>query len=184
MPKALPEKCRLCAKLPAIDAKKLHGTEGDNCWDARVCPNRRSYARHRDRRNQQRNQQRWIQQGRIAVKLTDEPLTDTVITQLRDQTGLTQIQFETTLPDVGYSAVLQVYRRAVDAPLVAIAGEVWRGREKVAEIAPIACATLTPRQVEIYVERLLKKLTEIYGIRKFAALEEHAPEAYQLRRSY
>jgi hypothetical protein len=37
--------------------------------------------------------------------------------------------------------------------------------------------TLTPRQVEVYVERLLKKLGELYGIRKFAALEELAPQS-------
>lgn len=69
------------------------------------------------------------------------------------------------------------YRRAVDAPLVAISVKVWRGRQKEEDIAPIACVTLTPRQVEIYVERLLKKLGELYGIRKFAALEELAPQS-------
>jgi hypothetical protein len=181
MPKTLPEKCRLCAKLPAIEAKQLHDEEGDRCWDSRVCPNRRSYARHRDRRNQQRNQKRWAQQGRITVQLTDQPLDEATITQIREHPGIKQIQFETQLPDVGYSAVLQVYRRAVDAPLVAISGEVWRGRIKEADIAPISCATLTPRQVEVYVERLLQKLTELYGVRKFAALEELAPQACSLQ---
>lgn len=181
MPKSLPEKCRLCAKLSAIEAKQLHGVEGDDCWDSHRCPNRRSYARHRDRRNQQRNQQRWAQQGRISVQLNDQPLTADGITQIREHSGMKQIQFEPELPDAGYSAVLQVYRRAVDAPLVAIAGEVWLGRTKEAEIVPISCATLTPRQVEIYVERLLKKLSELYGIRKFAALEELAPELYSLQ---
>ena len=109
--------------------------------------NRRSYARHRDRRNQQRNQKRWAQQGRITVQLTDQPLDEATITQIREHPGIKQIQFDTQLPDVGYSAVLQVYRRAVDAPLVAISGEVWRGGQKEADIAPISCATLTPRQV-------------------------------------
>jgi hypothetical protein len=181
MPKALPEKCRLCAKLPAIEAKQLHGEAGDDCWNSRVCPNRRSYARHRDRRNQQRNQKRWAQQGRITVQLTDQPLDGETIAEIRDHPGVKQIQFDTELPDVGYSAVLQVYRRAVDAPLVAIAGEVWRGGQKEANIAPISCATLTPRQVEVYVERLLQKLTELYGVRKFAALEELAPQSCPLQ---
>ncbi|MBW4542244.1 MAG: hypothetical protein KME43_24375 [Myxacorys chilensis ATA2-1-KO14] len=180
MPKSLPEKCRLCAKLPATEAKQRHGVEGDGCWDSRVCPNRRSYARHRDRRNQQRNQKRWAEQGRITVQLDDDPLAADTLAQIRQHSGMKQIQFETELPDAGYSAVLKVYRRAVDAPLVAISGEVWCGRIKEAEIVPIACATLTPRQVEIYVERLLKKLSEVYGIRKFAALEELAPELYSL----
>ncbi len=181
MPKPLPEKCRLCAKLPATEAKQLHGIEGDSCWDSRVCPNRRSYARHRDRRNQQRNQKRWADQGRIPVQLNDQPLGADEIAEIRSHPGVKQLQFETELPNVGYSAVLQVYRRAVDAPLLAIAGEVWRGREKEADIAPISCATLTPLQVEVYVERLLKKLGDLYGIRKFAALEELAPQSCPLQ---
>ncbi len=149
-PKLLPEECRLCAKLPATEAKQLHGVEGDSCWDSRVCPNRRSYARHRDQRNQQRNQKCWTDQGCITVQLTDEQLATDTIAEIRAHPGVKQIQFETELPDGGYSAVLQVYRRAVDAPLTAISGEVWRGRQKEADIAPIACATLTPRQAEIY----------------------------------
>ncbi|MCY7322077.1 MAG: hypothetical protein LH660_09850 [Phormidesmis sp. CAN_BIN36] len=181
MPKPLPEKCRLCAKLPATDAKQLYGEEGDSCWDSRVCPNRRSYARHRDRRSQQRNQKRWTDQGRITVQLTDQPLDADAIAEIKAHPGVKQLQFETELPDAGYSAVLQVYRRAVDAPLVAISGEVWRGRQKEADIAPISCTTLTPRQVEVYVERLLKKLGELYGIRKFAALEELAPQSFSMQ---
>lgn len=176
MPKALPEKCRLCAKLSAIEAKQLHGQAGDGCWDAKVCPNRRSYARHRDRRNLTRNQKRWAEQGRIPVSLNDEPLAEPLLEELRQSQAVKQIEFTTALPETGYAAVLQVYRRAVDAPLYAVGGEVWQGTRKEAEITPVHCARLTPRQVEIYVERLLKKLTELYGIRKFAALEELSPE--------
>jgi len=91
MPKALLEKCRLCAKLPATEAKQLHSEEGDRCWDSRVCLNRRSYARHRDpcgiceaaRRNQQRNQKRWAEQGRISIQLTDQSLDGEAIAEIR-----------------------------------------------------------------------------------------------------
>lgn len=41
--------------LDAAQAQALHGEEGDNCWNPRICYSRRSYARHRDRRNQRRS---------------------------------------------------------------------------------------------------------------------------------
>jgi hypothetical protein len=169
--------CRRCAALSAAEAKARHGPEGDHCWDERRCHSRRSYARHRDRRNQARNARRW--QGRLTVALDDQPIGTETITQVQNAPDLVTLSFQTDLPDTGFAAVLQVYRQAVDAPLVAVGGEVWQGGQKVAEIVPIGCARLTPRQVEIYVERLLKKLTELYGIRRFAALEERPPGAYR-----
>ncbi|OUL33995.1 hypothetical protein [Nostoc sp. 106C] len=51
MPKPLNPKCQLCAKLPTAKAKVLHGTEGDGCWNPRVCHNRRSFYRSRTEDN-------------------------------------------------------------------------------------------------------------------------------------
>jgi hypothetical protein len=169
--------CRRCAQLTAAEAKTRHGPEGDNCWDERRCHSRRSYARHRDRRNHTRNARRW--QNRITVRLDDQPVSAETLNQVQTASDLVTLSFQTHLPTSGFTAVLQVYRRAVDAPLVAVGGEVWQGGQKVAEVVPIGAAHLTPRQVEIYVERLLKKLTELYGIRRFAALEERPPGAYR-----
>ena len=44
--------------LSAEQAKLLHGTEGDGCWQTTICYSRRSYARHRDRTNQTRSRKR------------------------------------------------------------------------------------------------------------------------------
>ncbi|WP_138506949.1 hypothetical protein [Nostoc sp. PA-18-2419] len=49
MPKPLDPKCQLCAKLPAAKAKVLHGPEGDDCWNPRVCHNRRSFYRNKSK---------------------------------------------------------------------------------------------------------------------------------------
>jgi hypothetical protein len=51
MPKPLDPKCQLCAKLPTAQAKVLHGTAGDGCWNPKVCHNRRSFYRHRSQNN-------------------------------------------------------------------------------------------------------------------------------------
>ncbi len=178
--RAIPEKCRLCAKLTAIQAKQLHGIDGDGCWDSAVCPSRRSHARHRDRRNQARNLKRWSKQGQVAIALTDSEIALIQEQQIADLGNRSRIQFETDLPNFSYSAVLQVYRQSVDAPLHAVGGEIWYGTQKAADIAPIHCTKLTARQVEIYLERLLKKLTSVYGIRKFASKEELHPQCCPL----
>lgn len=178
--KQIPEKCRLCAKLTATQALQLHAIDGDGCWDSRVCPSRRSHARHRDRRNFARNLKRSSQQGRrVAITLTDSEIAPGQ-EQRTNTESRSCIQFETDLPNFNYSAVLQVYRQSVDAPLHAVGGEIWYGSQKAADITPIHCTKLTARQVEIYLERLLQKLNEVYGIRKFASKEELHPQCCPL----
>jgi hypothetical protein len=49
MPKPLDPKCQLCAKLPAVKARVLHGPEGDGCWNPRICHNRRSFYRNKSK---------------------------------------------------------------------------------------------------------------------------------------
>ncbi|MBD2214386.1 hypothetical protein H6G27_31690 [Nostoc linckia FACHB-104] len=51
MPKPLNPKCQLCASLPTAKAKVLHGTQGDGCWNPKVCHNRRSFYRSRTEDN-------------------------------------------------------------------------------------------------------------------------------------
>jgi hypothetical protein len=177
--KQIPQKCRLCAKLTAAQALQLHDTDGDGCWDSSVCPSRRSHARHRDRRNYARNLKRSLEQGQVAISLTDSEIAP-IQEQSTNTESRSRIQFQTDLPNLNYSAVLQVYRQSVDAPLHAIGGEIWYGTQKAADIAPIHCTKLTARQVEIYLERLLNKLNEVYGIRKFASKEELHPQCCPL----
>lgn len=142
--KRIPDKCTRCAALNATQAKALHGDEGDRCWDSAVCPSRRSYIRHRDRRNQARRHKRYEQ-----------------VQQLEAPTE--------ALPQVTY-AVLVVYREPGDSPVHAIAAEVWQGQEKVAQVPAIHCVQMVPSQVHRYIEKLLELLKQNYGIKKFASL--------------
>lgn len=131
--------------LDAAQAQALHGEEGDNCWNPRICYSRRSYARHHDRRNQTRNRLR--QEELIQIPIDFEPLH--------------QVTF----------AVLVVYRHAgADTPVHAIAAEVWQGQHKVAVVPPIHCAGLVATQVHSYVRKVLAMLEKRYGIKKFASL--------------
>jgi hypothetical protein len=154
--KGIPDKCKKCAMLSAEQAQIMHGEEGDRCWNPAVCYSRRSYARHRDRRNQVRSQKRTGSNSELSVS-TDE--------------------FNRT-----YWAVLVVYRRSgADTPIHAIGAEVWQGQEKFAVIHPIHCAGMIPAQVHAYVERLLQILASSYQIQKFASQERLDPSLCRIR---
>ena len=64
------EKCRLCSKLDSQAAQQRHGSDGDGCWNPKVCHNRRSYYRHRGVRNHVRKQRR---RGQLTEPLSSEP---------------------------------------------------------------------------------------------------------------
>jgi len=110
-----------------------------------VCPSRRSHARHRDRRNQTRNQRR--QKESAVVRLSD---SDTALSwKVANPAGVPKLlQFDTQLPVVTFTAVLQVYRASVDAPVHAVGGQICEGMKEAD--TSIHCIKLTPRQVEIY----------------------------------
>ena len=135
----IPDKCVRCGALSALQAKTLHS---DTCWDSKLCPSRRSYVRHRDRRNSQRSRSRSVE----LKTLTPE-----------------------ALPSITY-AILIVYRGIGDSPVHGITVEVWQDQEKIAQIAPIHCFQLVPSQVHTYIQKLLELLGNHYGIKKFASL--------------
>jgi ribosomal protein L35AE/L33A len=143
--------------LDAAQAQALHGTEGDGCWNPKVCYSRRSYARHRDRKNQQRN-------------------------RTRQESVLKTLEVETPEFAYLYYAVLVVYRAAGgDTPVHAISAQVWQGQQQIAIVAPIHCVGMIPSQVHAYVRKLLDLLDEEYGIRKFASLERIDPQQCLIR---
>jgi len=139
----IPDKCLRCAALSAPQAKALHG---DSCWDSKVCPSRRSYARHRDRRNLERSRNRSQKRSASLPTLTVEPTVS-----------------------ITYG-ILIVYRTCGDSPVHAIAAEIWQDQEKIAQVAPIHCCQMVPSQVHAYVQKLLALLQQTYSIRKFASL--------------
>ncbi len=134
-----PEKCVRCAALSAAQAKDLHG---NTCWDSKVCPSRRSYVRHRDRRNLDRSRKRSSELTTLTVK---PPVSITY-------------------------GILMVYRTAGDSPVHGIAAEIWKDQEKIAQVAPIHCCQMVPSQVHTYIQKLLEMLNQNYGIKKFASL--------------
>jgi hypothetical protein len=155
--KGLPEKCRKCAMLSAEHAQKLHGEDGDRCWDPSVCYSRRSYARNRDRINQTRSRKRKGKElEELAIEF--EPLATWVF------------------------GVLVVYRKpGADTPVHAVGAEIWQGQEKVAIVPPVHCVGMVPSQVHQYVGKMLSLLETRYGIKKFASQLRLDPELCPVR---
>ena len=160
MPTRSREKCRLCAKLSAEQARQLHGTEGDGCWIPQRCHKRRTYYRHRDDYNRKRRQ---------------NYRTDT-----QDTT-----QIEEILPPASPAAVLYLYRQRVDAPIHALGAELWLGQEKKAAIAPVHCFGLTTGQIAAYLQQVLQVFSQKYGegkrLDKFATHVELDPQTCLIR---
>lgn len=155
--KSIPEKCRKCAMLSATQAQDLHGEDGDGCWIPAVCYSRRSYARHRDRRNQTRRQKH--QKATLEQLAVDVP----------------------EFADL-FTAILIVYRQpGAETPVHAVGAEIWKGQEQHALVQPIHCIGMVPSQVIAYVRKMSALLDASYGIKKFASEERLDPSLCPLR---
>ncbi|HEY9804816.1 MAG TPA: hypothetical protein V6D25_31070, partial [Leptolyngbyaceae cyanobacterium] len=119
MPKPLDPKCQLCAKLPAAKARVLHGTEGDNCWNPKVCHNRRSFYRNKSKDGS----------GQIEAM------------------GYARPEVIAVEPPETYFAVLYLYKEPGDKPLHALGAELWLGQKPVCRLEPIHCFGLTAGKI-------------------------------------
>ena len=146
------EKCRLCSKLSAQEAQQRHGPDGDGCWDAKHCYNRRSYYRHRGLRNHVRKQRRRSQQ------------TESVAAN-SEATDSTRVATLDVLAPAVPAAVVHWYRVTKDAPLHAVGAELWMGNDRVAKVEPLHCLGLTESQVKTLLLRILDSFSQHSSIK-------------------
>lgn len=147
MPRRINPVCLACAQLDAEAAIALHGPKGDDCWDSKRCPRKRSHYRHRRENNAKRRAERLVAQG--------SPV----------DVGPERVSISLDLQPVAY---LYLYReKRKDSPLHAIAISVWEGDKKVMEIEPIHCSGLRNRQIQAYLQKALNYLKTRYEIQKF-----------------
>ena len=142
------EKCRLCAKLSVEAAQQKHGADGDGCWDAKYCHNRRSYYRHRGVRNYQRQQRRQRAQSSQSDQAelnSDAPL---------------QLKVLNVPAPAAPAAVVYWYRETKDAPLHALSAELWMGNHRVAKIEPIHCLGLSESQIRALLTHFLSEFSQ------------------------
>jgi hypothetical protein len=156
MPKKVAHNCFQCSKLSHNEAQTK------SCWDADRCPNRRHYQRNKERISQQRRSLK------TQAKLSDHTDRPTTI--------------EIDHP-MGTAASIIFYRERQDAPVHAIAAEVWQGGDKVLTVKPMHCLGLSPSQVvEMMTEILSACSIELeVKLSKFASKVELHPSLCPIR---
>ncbi|MCU0527661.1 MAG: hypothetical protein MUF72_22915 [Elainella sp. Prado103] len=135
------EKCWLCSKLDSQEAQQRHGSDGDGCWNPKVCHNRRSYYRHRGVRNHVRKQRRREQPDASGLSESGASSSERVAT------------LEVLAPAVP-AAIVHWYRITQDSPLHALGAELWMGNDRVTKIEPVHCLGLTELQVKTLLVRI------------------------------
>jgi hypothetical protein len=156
MPKKVAHNCFQCSKLSHDEAQVK------SCWDADRCPNRRHYHRNKERISQQRRSLK------THAKLSDHTDRPTTI--------------EIDHP-MGTAASIIFYRERQDAPVHAIAAEIWQGNRKVLSVKPMHCLGLSPNQVVGMMAEILKACsTEINAdLSRFASKVELHPSLCPIR---
>jgi hypothetical protein len=147
MPKKVGHNCFQCSKLSTAEA------QAKPCWDAVRCPNRRHYQRNKARISQQRKQSRPVEsKGNVLRTIAIEPPSGTAVSII-------------------------FYRERQDAPVHALAAEVWQGTEKVLKVEPMHCLGLSPAQVVGVMTEILKACSSELGVEltKFASKVELHP---------
>ncbi|AFY97203.1 hypothetical protein [Chamaesiphon minutus] len=147
MPKKVGHNCFQCSKLSTAEAG------AKPCWDAVRCPNRRHYQRNKARISQQRKQSRPVESAGDVLRT---------------------IAIE---PPIGTAVSIIFYRERQDAPVHAIAAEVWQGTQKVLKVEPMHCMGLTPVQVVGVMTEILKACSSELGVEltKFTSKVELHP---------
>lgn len=167
MARRINKKCQHCASISVEEAIALHGPTGDNCWNpgnsynlGYDCHRRRNHYRHREDDNRTRRRMRKLaKQGTaIGAHLQVEPV---------------EILAPPLCPV--YAAVLVLYRNHKDAPVHAVAAEIWQGDRKVAEMSAVHCMGMRGDQVSAYLQNVLFSLKEQYGVRRFEDVIKEVP---------
>ena len=154
MPRRVNKKCVECAQLSAADAQLLHGKKGDDCWNEKRCPRRRSHYRHRRELNERRRLE-YQQQGSGVV--SGEGAVETVALPVSNEAS------------VPYANLYIWREKRKDAPIHAIAASVFQSGSKVLKVAPIHCAGYRKRQLESYIQKdVMSYLNARFGITFFA----------------
>ncbi len=157
MPRKPNKACLHCASLSVEAAIALHGVDGDNCWNPQVCHRKRSHYRHRDDNNAIRRRLR-RQNLTAGVAQVSEPIEITL-----------------SEPAMTPAAVLVLYRQHSDAPVHAVAAEVWQGNQKVAEVKPIHCMGMRGDRVSAYIKEMLVSLHQQFDIARFEDVIKEIP---------
>lgn len=73
------------------------------------------------------------------------------------------------------AAILVLYRQSPNAPVHAVAAEVWKGSQKIAEVKPVHCMGMRADKVADYIKQLLTSLNQQFAVTKFEDVVKEVP---------
>lgn len=157
MPRRINRKCLHCATLDVEAAIALHGTEGDQCWNPKVCHRRRSHYRKRDDVNGARRRLRRQNISSRANSLAE------------------WVEVSPPATSIATAAVLVLYRQHPNAPVHAVAAEVWQGDQKIAAVTPTHCMGMKGDRVTLFIKEVLSSLHQQFGVTRFEDVVKEIP---------
>ena len=76
------------------------------------------------------------------------------------------------------AAILVLYRQHANAPVHAVAAEVWQGEQQVAAVAAVHCMGLKGDRVSAYIKAVLASLNQQFGVTRFEDVIKEVPVAH------
>jgi hypothetical protein len=73
------------------------------------------------------------------------------------------------------AAILVLYRQSSNSPVHAVAAEVWRENQKIAEVKPVHCMGMRADKVADYIKQLLTSLNQQFAVMKFEDVVKEIP---------
>ena len=73
------------------------------------------------------------------------------------------------------AAILVLYRQHSNAPVHAVAAEVWQDNQKVAEVKAMHCMGMKGDRVSAYIKEVLRSLSQPFGVTRFEDVVKEVP---------
>jgi hypothetical protein len=179
MPRPIADKCRLCAKGSVEEAQKRP------CWVGQLCHQRRSNYKNRDRYNSERKRKRHALKALKKLEklgsIQETPNLERTPADLDTPPALpspplppapspapppTAPEPVTTLslpPPGTAAAYIHFYRERKDAPLHALAAELWLGGKKIAVLPPLHTLGATESDIRAVLLQVLAQFSQRAG---------------------
>lgn len=78
-------------------------------------------------------------------------------------------------PPIAPAAILVLYRQHPNAPVHAVAAEVWQDNQKVAEVKAMHCMGMKGNRVSAYIKEVLLSLSQSFGVTRFEDVVKEVP---------
>lgn len=88
---------------------------------------------------------------------------------------LTVVAVDAPPPPITPAAILVLYRQHPNAPVHAIAAEIWQDNQKVVEVKAMHCMGMKGDRVSAYIKEILLSLSQSFGVTRFEDVVKEVP---------